>query len=58
MNTEDTGFAQADFITVCPHCDTLVTRESLGVAKFIRDLVLDPNDNSHVQMHGKGVYLP
>jgi len=57
VNTEDMGFAQPEFITVCPRCETLVTRESLGVAKFIRDIVLDPNDTSHVQMHGKGVYL-
>ena len=57
VNTEDTGFAQKDFITVCPHCETLVTRETLGVAKFIRDIVLDQDDPSHVQMHGKGVYL-
>ena len=58
VNTEDTGFAQPDFISVCPHCETLVTRETLGVAKFIRDIVLDLNDQSHIQMHGKGVYLP
>ena len=42
---------------VCVHCDTLVARESLGVAKFIKDLALDPNDRYHVQLHGKGVYL-
>ena len=57
VNTEDMGFAQPEFVTVCPHCETLVTRESLGVSKFIRDIVLDPGDRSHVQMHGKGVYL-
>src|SRR6266478_6136128 len=57
VNTGDTGFAQAEFITVCPRCETLVTRESLGVAKFIRDIILDPDDRSHVEMHGKGVYL-
>ena len=57
VNTEETGFAQPDFISVCPHCETLVTRETLGVAKFIRDIVLDLKDPSHVQMHGKGVYL-
>ncbi|KAF9646512.1 hypothetical protein BDM02DRAFT_3008899 [Thelephora ganbajun] len=58
VNTEETGIAQVEFITVCPHCDTLVTRESLGVAKFIRDIILNPDDKTHVQMYGKGVYLP
>ena len=58
VNVEGTGFAQADFVTVCPRCNTLITREALGVAKFIKDIVLDPNDSAHFEMHGKGVYLP
>lgn len=57
MNAEGTGFAQPEFIAVCVYCDALVTRESLGVAKFIRDFVLDPNVPYHVQLHGRGVYL-
>lgn len=58
MNADDTGFAQGDFTSVCPRCDTLITREALAVAKFIRDIVLDPKNSTHVDMHGKGVYLP
>lgn len=57
VNAGETGFAQADFATVCPRCNTFVTREALGVAKFIKDIVLDPNDKAHLRVHGKGVYL-
>lgn len=58
MNAEHTGFAQADFATVCPNCDALITREILGVAKFVGDIILDYNDKNHVDTAGKGVYLP
>ncbi|KAF9779250.1 hypothetical protein BJ322DRAFT_450903 [Thelephora terrestris] len=58
VNAEKTGFAQTDFATVCPRCNAFITREALGVAKFIKDIILDPNDRAHVGMHGKGVYLP
>ena len=58
MTTEGTGFAQEDFATACPHCDALITRWTMAVAKFIKDIILDPKDSTHVQMHGKGVYLP
>lgn len=57
VNTEDTGFVQPGFVTVCADCDALVTRESLGVTKFIRNLVLDPSGRYHVQLHGDEVYL-
>lgn len=58
VNAQETGFAQVDFTTVCPHCNVLITRETMGVSKFIKDIILDPKDNAHVQIHGKGVYLP
>lgn len=58
MNTTDkTGFAQTGFATVCPQCDLYITRETLGVGKFIKDIVLDPNEKAHRDMYGKGVYL-
>lgn len=58
MNAEESGFAQVEFATVCPHCDTLITRGALGVAKFIGDIIVDPKDKTHLDMLGKAVYLP
>lgn len=58
LNAGNTGFAQADFNVVCGDCSSVVTREKLGVAKFTRDAVLDPDNPRHVDVHGKAVYLP
>ena len=58
LNTGKTGFAQAEFNVTCGNCQSSVTRERLGVAKFTRDAVLDPDDPNHVDIYGKSVYLP
>lgn len=58
LNAGKTGFAQTAFNVVCGDCSALATREKLGVAKFTRDAVLDPDDPAHISAHGKAVYLP
>ena len=58
LNAEKTGFAQAEFSVRCESCQSWVTREKLGVAKFARDAVLDPDDSNDLNVHGKAVYLP
>ncbi|KAF9644170.1 hypothetical protein BDM02DRAFT_3175056, partial [Thelephora ganbajun] len=58
LNAEKTGFAQAEFNATCGNCDSPITRERLGVAKFTRDAVLDPEDSNHTDVYGKAIYLP
>lgn len=58
LNAGKTGFAQAGFNATCENCQSSVTRERLGVAKFTRDAVLDPDDPTHAGVRGKAVYLP
>lgn len=58
MNAGNTGFAQAGFNATCWNCRFLITREALGVAKFTRDAVLDPDDPIHIDIYGNAVYLP
>ncbi|KAF9786260.1 hypothetical protein BJ322DRAFT_775798 [Thelephora terrestris] len=58
LNAGKSGFAQTDFNVVCGDCSSLATREKLGVAKFTRDAVLDPDDPAHISAYGKAVYLP
>ena len=44
----------------CPGtgCERMITKETLGVAKFARELVLDPDDPGDIARYGNGVYLP
>lgn len=57
MNAGKTGYAQKDFNVVCGDCSALATQEKLGVAKFTRDAVLDPENPADVEAYGKAVYL-
>ena len=60
IDDEGTGYLQQDFTMKCPGtgCERMITKETLGVAKFARDLVLDPDDPDDVARYGTGVYLP
>jgi len=48
-----TGFAQQKYQVSCGSCHFSVTRGSIGVAKFTRDAILDPEKAS-----GKTGHLP
>ena len=58
MNSKKTGFAQTGFEATCGNCRSSVTRERLGVAKFTKDAVLDPDNPAHVDVYGNAVYFP
>ena len=53
-----TGLAQEGFTCACSTCGFVVTRESLGVSKFVCDLVKDPKNVNDVNQFGDAVYLP
>ena len=57
-DTGSTGYAQQGFFTNCNACNFRITRETLAVAKFARDLVLDPNNPSDFFLYKCAVYLP
>lgn len=60
INDDGTGYLQQDIAIQCPGtgCRRIITKETLGVAKFARDLVLDPYDPSDIAKYGNGVDLP
>lgn len=57
-DTGRTGYAQKGFFINCGACNFRITRETLAVAKFARDLVLDPNSPSDFFVFKCAVYLP
>jgi hypothetical protein len=57
-DTGGTGYAQKGFVINCSACNFHITRQTLAVAKFARDLVLDPNDPSDSFLFKCAVYLP
>ena len=52
------GLAQEGFICACNKCGFVVTREILGVSKFVCDLVKDPKNVNDVVQFRDAVYLP
>lgn len=58
LNCEKEGFAQVKFLARCQKCPRIVTKEELGVGKFIRDAVLNPDHLCDIETHGSAVYLP
>ena len=48
---------QHDSWVRCAACDLTITKEVLGLAKFARDLVIDPQDQGDVKAYGNGVYM-
>jgi hypothetical protein len=58
LGAEQTGFAQRHFAYVCESCQFFVTREALAVAKFVNDLMKDPENLEDVIRFECAVYLP
>jgi hypothetical protein len=60
LSDNGSGYAQSGFVINCNSspCDFRITRETLAVAKFARDLVLDPNSPSDFFPLKCAVYLP
>lgn len=54
----EVGYAQSEFKLLCSHCDYTITKQSLAVAKFARDIVRDPSNASEVVNFGNAVFLP
>ena len=54
----NTGYAQIGFFINCDACSFRITRETLAVAKFARDLALDPNNPSDFFLFKCAAYLP
>lgn len=50
------GYAQQGFMAVCPYCSLAITKETLGVAKFARDLARasDSRDRAIARLRGNG----
>jgi hypothetical protein len=46
------------FAYTCEPCSFPIDRSKLAVAKFVRDLVMDPTNIRDVENYGNAVYLP
>ena len=57
-DTGSTGYAQRSFLVNCGACNFRITREALAVAKFAKDVALDPNNPSDYFLFKCSVYLP
>ncbi|KDQ63956.1 hypothetical protein JAAARDRAFT_74847 [Jaapia argillacea MUCL 33604] len=53
----DKGWTQRGYRLNCIKCGLFITRDTLAVDKFARDLARDHNNLVEVQAHGNGVYL-
>ena len=53
-----TGYAERMFTHTCKHCSFLIDRNKLAVAKFARDIVMDPTNTRDAERYGNAVYLP
>lgn len=57
ITAEGTGYLQEDFVVQCGNCSVVLTRESLAVVKFARDVVIDPHDPEDNARYKLGVYI-
>lgn len=57
VTADGRGYLQRNFSIECTSCSLMITKETLSVMKFARDLVLDPLDLNDVERHGPRVYL-
>ncbi|OBZ74115.1 hypothetical protein A0H81_06465 [Grifola frondosa] len=57
LNETASGYAQSKFSAVCEGCKFEITKQNLGLAKFVADLVKDPADPQDKSQYGFGVYL-
>ena len=57
INRNGTGYLQQDFAVKCYNCGLVITKQTLGVAKFARDLVIDPDSPSDSRTYGQGVFM-
>ncbi|KAF9652239.1 hypothetical protein BDM02DRAFT_3126592 [Thelephora ganbajun] len=58
LNAGKADSAQPQFSATCGSCHSPITRKKLGVARFTRDVVLDPDDPIHAGVYQKVVWLP
>ncbi|OBZ73587.1 hypothetical protein A0H81_06345 [Grifola frondosa] len=57
LQEDGSGYVQRGFKVTCGKCSLQVTKEKLGIAKFVRDLCKDPRDDRDVAEYGDNVYL-
>ena len=58
LTEKKTGYAERMFAHTCEHCSFVIDRNKLAVAKFARDLVMDPTNTRDIEKYGSAVYLP
>lgn len=52
------GYAERMFTHTCKHCSFSIDRSKLAIAKFVRDLVMDPTNTRDAEKYGNAIYLP